>query len=180
MALTLFPSIRSHQTWGQKVPSENRPGQPCQHRHVQETPLPGGKTVIASDVCWTRRWIWLWSSNLWQVSVCPVFKEVTLELAVDEQVRTRLLEDVLVMKERDYRQTCGSRWELWSQWCRWRKKGQNKNWSADCWEYLNTMLKVWKLAPSPKCALWSNIHSTGTRVLDSDAHSSVLLIDGNW
>lgn len=47
--------------------------------------------------------------------MCPVFKEVTLELAVDEPVRTRLLEDMLVMKERDYRQTCSSREELWSQ-----------------------------------------------------------------
>ncbi|MED6257103.1 N-acetyltransferase 9 [Ataeniobius toweri] len=40
-----------------------------------------------------------------EVSVCNVFKEVTLELAVDESVRTKLQEDVADMKERDYKQT---------------------------------------------------------------------------
>nr|XP_020469540.1 N-acetyltransferase 9-like [Monopterus albus] len=47
-----------------------------------------------------------------QVSVCKVFKEVTLVLTVDESVRTRLLENVAFMKERDYRQTCSNRQEL--------------------------------------------------------------------
>merc|ERR1719419_1857288 len=34
-------------------------------------------------------------------SVCQVFKEVTLEMTVDESVRTRLLDDATYMKERD-------------------------------------------------------------------------------
>lgn len=38
-----FLSTRGHQTWGEKVSSKNWPGQPGQHHHVQETPLPGGK-----------------------------------------------------------------------------------------------------------------------------------------
>ncbi|CAJ1080035.1 N-acetyltransferase 9 [Xyrichtys novacula] len=44
-----------------------------------------------------------------EVSVCKVFKEVTLELTVDESVRKRLLEHTTDMKERDYRQSCSSR-----------------------------------------------------------------------
>uniref|UniRef100_A0A8C7XAT8 Alpha/beta-tubulin-N-acetyltransferase 9 n=1 Tax=Oryzias sinensis TaxID=183150 RepID=A0A8C7XAT8_9TELE len=43
-----------------------------------------------------------------EVSVCQVFKEVTLELTVDESVQKTLLEEVQ-MKERDYRQTCSGR-----------------------------------------------------------------------
>ncbi len=50
-----------------------------------------------------------------QVSVCKVFKEVTLEMTVDESVRTKLLDDTTDMKERDYRQTCSNRQELVSQ-----------------------------------------------------------------
>ncbi|XP_026172053.1 alpha/beta-tubulin-N-acetyltransferase 9 [Mastacembelus armatus] len=50
-----------------------------------------------------------------QVSVCHVFREVTLELTVDEPVRMRLLDDMAFMKERDYRQTCSNRQELVSQ-----------------------------------------------------------------
>ncbi|XP_026207663.1 N-acetyltransferase 9 [Anabas testudineus] len=50
-----------------------------------------------------------------EASVCKVFKEVTLELAVDESVRTRLLDDMAYVKERDYRQTCSHRKELVSQ-----------------------------------------------------------------
>ncbi|XP_017289427.1 N-acetyltransferase 9 [Kryptolebias marmoratus] len=50
-----------------------------------------------------------------EVSVCDVFKEVTLELTVDESVRTRLQDGVAYVKERDYRQTCSSRHELFSQ-----------------------------------------------------------------
>ncbi|XP_036938363.1 N-acetyltransferase 9 [Acanthopagrus latus] len=46
-----------------------------------------------------------------EVSVCKVFKEVTLEMTVDESVRTRLLEDMADVKERDYRQTCSDRRE---------------------------------------------------------------------
>lgn len=38
-------SSRSHQTWDQKVPGQNWAGQPGQHRHVQEAPLPGGNNV---------------------------------------------------------------------------------------------------------------------------------------
>uniref|UniRef100_UPI0037E723A9 alpha/beta-tubulin-N-acetyltransferase 9 n=1 Tax=Semicossyphus pulcher TaxID=241346 RepID=UPI0037E723A9 len=48
-------------------------------------------------------------------SVCKVFKEVTLEMAVDESVRTKLLDDTSDMKERDYRQTSSNRQELLSQ-----------------------------------------------------------------
>lgn len=44
--------------------------------------------------------------------MCQVFKEVTLEMTVDESVGTRLQDDVAVMKERDYRQTCSNREEL--------------------------------------------------------------------
>ncbi|XP_037547097.1 N-acetyltransferase 9 [Nematolebias whitei] len=50
-----------------------------------------------------------------EVSVCDVFREVTLELTVDESVRATLQDDVVYMKERDYRQTCSSRHELFSQ-----------------------------------------------------------------
>ncbi|XP_071319167.1 alpha/beta-tubulin-N-acetyltransferase 9 [Trachinotus anak] len=50
-----------------------------------------------------------------EVSVCKVFKEVTLEMTVDESVRTKLLDDATFMKERDYRQTCSNRQELVSQ-----------------------------------------------------------------
>lgn len=39
------------------------------------------------------------------MSVCQVFKEVTLELAADEGFTTRLRDDGCVVKERDYRQT---------------------------------------------------------------------------
>lgn len=45
-----------------------------------------------------------------EVSVCKVFKEVTLELVVDESLRTRLLQEMAtIMQERDYRQTASSR-----------------------------------------------------------------------
>ncbi|XP_003978199.2 alpha/beta-tubulin-N-acetyltransferase 9 [Takifugu rubripes] len=44
-----------------------------------------------------------------EVSVCQVFKEVTLELAADESFTTRLRDDGCVVKERDYRQTRSSR-----------------------------------------------------------------------
>lgn len=50
-----------------------------------------------------------------EVSVCKVFKEVTLEMTVDESVRTKLLEDTADMKERDYRQACSDRQKLVSQ-----------------------------------------------------------------
>ncbi|XP_070783494.1 alpha/beta-tubulin-N-acetyltransferase 9 [Enoplosus armatus] len=50
-----------------------------------------------------------------EVSVCKVFKEATLEMTVDESVRTRLLDDTADMRERDYRQTCSGRQELVSQ-----------------------------------------------------------------
>ncbi|XP_075950140.1 alpha/beta-tubulin-N-acetyltransferase 9 [Anarhichas minor] len=46
-----------------------------------------------------------------EVSVCEVFKEVTLGMTVDESVRSRLLEDTADMKERDYSQTCSNRRE---------------------------------------------------------------------
>ncbi|XP_075889695.1 alpha/beta-tubulin-N-acetyltransferase 9 isoform X2 [Nelusetta ayraudi] len=45
-----------------------------------------------------------------QVSVCQVFKEVTLELVVDESFHSRLLQEVATsVQERDYRQSCSSR-----------------------------------------------------------------------
>ncbi|XP_041818798.1 N-acetyltransferase 9 [Chelmon rostratus] len=47
-----------------------------------------------------------------EVSVCKVFKEVTLEMTVDESVRTKLMGEMADMKERDYRQTCSNRQEL--------------------------------------------------------------------
>ncbi|XP_040923387.1 N-acetyltransferase 9 [Toxotes jaculatrix] len=50
-----------------------------------------------------------------EVSVCKVFREVTLEMTVDESVRTRLLDVTSFMKERDYAHTCGNRQELASQ-----------------------------------------------------------------
>ncbi|XP_033467419.1 alpha/beta-tubulin-N-acetyltransferase 9 [Epinephelus lanceolatus] len=50
-----------------------------------------------------------------EVSVCKVFKEVTLEMPVDESVRMRLLDDTADMKERDYRQACSDRQKLVSQ-----------------------------------------------------------------
>ncbi|KAK2820600.1 hypothetical protein Q5P01_023559 [Channa striata] len=48
-------------------------------------------------------------------SVCNVFKEVTLELTVDDSLRTRLLDDMAYMKEKDYRHACSNRQELSSQ-----------------------------------------------------------------
>ncbi|XP_054455095.1 N-acetyltransferase 9 [Anoplopoma fimbria] len=50
-----------------------------------------------------------------EASVCKVFKEMTLEMTVDDSVRTRLQEDTADMKERDYRQTCSNRREQVSQ-----------------------------------------------------------------
>lgn len=50
-----------------------------------------------------------------EVSVCKVFKEVTLELRVDESIQTKLQDDAAHMKERDYRQTCSNRKKLVSQ-----------------------------------------------------------------
>ncbi|CAB1419420.1 unnamed protein product [Pleuronectes platessa] len=50
-----------------------------------------------------------------EVSVCKVFKEVTLEMTVDEAVRTRLRDETAFMKERDYTQACRDRQELVSQ-----------------------------------------------------------------
>ncbi|XP_029132626.1 N-acetyltransferase 9 isoform X2 [Labrus bergylta] len=50
-----------------------------------------------------------------EVSVCKVFKEVTLEMTVDESVRTRLLGETAGMKERDYRNACSDRQEMMSQ-----------------------------------------------------------------
>ncbi|KAM4525688.1 alpha/beta-tubulin-N-acetyltransferase 9 [Fundulus diaphanus] len=47
-----------------------------------------------------------------EVSVCNVFKEVTLELTVDESVRTELLDEVANVTERDYRETRSSRPQL--------------------------------------------------------------------
>ncbi|XP_012718170.2 N-acetyltransferase 9 isoform X2 [Fundulus heteroclitus] len=44
-----------------------------------------------------------------EVSVCNVFKEVTLELTVDESVRTKLLDEAANVTERDYRETRSSR-----------------------------------------------------------------------
>lgn len=50
-----------------------------------------------------------------QVSVCNVFKEVTLGMTVDEFIQAELQEAVAYMKERDYRQTCSNRHELLQQ-----------------------------------------------------------------
>ncbi|XP_015240048.1 PREDICTED: N-acetyltransferase 9 [Cyprinodon variegatus] len=44
-----------------------------------------------------------------EVSVCSVFREVTLELTVDESLRIRLQGELADMKERDYKQTCSNR-----------------------------------------------------------------------
>ncbi|CAG5904217.1 unnamed protein product [Menidia menidia] len=50
-----------------------------------------------------------------EVSVCKVFKEVTLEFLVDESSLKKLQEHVIHMKERDYRQACGVRRDVHSQ-----------------------------------------------------------------
>lgn len=47
--LVMFPSVRNQQTWSEKVSSENWPEQQDQHRHVQETPLPGGTRLAPSS-----------------------------------------------------------------------------------------------------------------------------------
>ncbi|XP_038164741.1 N-acetyltransferase 9 [Cyprinodon tularosa] len=44
-----------------------------------------------------------------EVSVCSVFREVTLELTVDESLRIRLQGELADMKERDYKETCSNR-----------------------------------------------------------------------
>ncbi|XP_008305262.1 alpha/beta-tubulin-N-acetyltransferase 9 [Stegastes partitus] len=50
-----------------------------------------------------------------EVSVCQVFKEVTLELTVDKCIRMKLLDDLAHVKEKDYRQSCSNRHEVCSQ-----------------------------------------------------------------
>ncbi|XP_054609459.1 N-acetyltransferase 9 [Dunckerocampus dactyliophorus] len=50
-----------------------------------------------------------------EVSVCQVFKEVTLEMMVDESVRTRLRSCTSHMRERDYRLSRSSRRDIMSQ-----------------------------------------------------------------
>ncbi|XP_071756786.1 alpha/beta-tubulin-N-acetyltransferase 9 [Centroberyx gerrardi] len=50
-----------------------------------------------------------------ELSVCKVFREVTLGVTVDESIRTRLLGDTAYMKERDYRLTCSNRQGLTAQ-----------------------------------------------------------------
>lgn len=50
-----------------------------------------------------------------QVSVCQVFREVTLELLVDESAKPRLQDEACAMQERDYRQACSSRRQPCSQ-----------------------------------------------------------------
>ncbi|XP_028264393.1 alpha/beta-tubulin-N-acetyltransferase 9 [Parambassis ranga] len=50
-----------------------------------------------------------------EVYVCQVFKEVTLDLKVDESLQKKLLDNVAHMKERDYRQTWKNRQEVMSQ-----------------------------------------------------------------
>lgn len=105
---SVFPSVRNQQTWSQKVSGENWPEQRGQHRHVQETALPGGTTVTRLEQTCHRCLTWD-PPRVRQVSVCQVFKEVTLELRVDESASTRLQDDACVMKERDYRQACSSR-----------------------------------------------------------------------
>ncbi|XP_060883493.1 N-acetyltransferase 9 isoform X2 [Labrus mixtus] len=50
-----------------------------------------------------------------EVSVCKVFKEVTLEMTVDESVRARLLGETAGTTERDYRRACSDRQEMTSQ-----------------------------------------------------------------
>uniref|UniRef100_A0A1A7WYU8 Alpha/beta-tubulin-N-acetyltransferase 9 n=1 Tax=Iconisemion striatum TaxID=60296 RepID=A0A1A7WYU8_9TELE len=47
-----------------------------------------------------------------QVSVCNVFKEVTLELTVDASIQTKLQDDVAYMKERDFRLARSNRHEF--------------------------------------------------------------------
>uniref|UniRef100_A0A1A8PRB0 Alpha/beta-tubulin-N-acetyltransferase 9 n=4 Tax=Nothobranchius TaxID=28779 RepID=A0A1A8PRB0_9TELE len=47
-----------------------------------------------------------------QVSVCNVFKEVTLELTVDESIQKKLQDDVAYMKERDFRLARSNRHEF--------------------------------------------------------------------
>ncbi|XP_061564876.1 N-acetyltransferase 9 [Cololabis saira] len=50
-----------------------------------------------------------------EVSVCSVFREVTLELTVNESIRLKLQEHVAHVNEGDYRETCSRRQELLSQ-----------------------------------------------------------------
>lgn len=50
-----------------------------------------------------------------EISVCKVFKEVTLELLVDQSVETRLQDDTVHVKESDYRQACSIRHQTPSQ-----------------------------------------------------------------
>ncbi|KAG7222281.1 hypothetical protein INR49_027285 [Caranx melampygus] len=50
-----------------------------------------------------------------EVTVCQVFKEVTLEMTVDESVQMKLQDETRFMKEKDYTQTCSHRQEEVSQ-----------------------------------------------------------------
>ncbi|KAM9831769.1 alpha/beta-tubulin-N-acetyltransferase 9 [Neosynchiropus ocellatus] len=53
--------------------------------------------------------------NFRQVSLCKVFKEVTLELTVSDSVQTMLLNNMSYMKERDYKDACSYRQEVTAQ-----------------------------------------------------------------
>ncbi|XP_056153348.1 N-acetyltransferase 9 [Lampris incognitus] len=53
--------------------------------------------------------------NFQELSLCKVFKEVTLGMTVDDSIQKRLLSDMAYMKERDYKKTCSNRQEGLSQ-----------------------------------------------------------------
>ncbi|XP_053731686.1 N-acetyltransferase 9 [Synchiropus splendidus] len=53
--------------------------------------------------------------NFREVSLCNVFKEVTLELTVSDSVQTTLLNNMSYMKERDYKDACSYRQEVTAQ-----------------------------------------------------------------
>lgn len=70
VVISVFSSIRSHQTRGQKVPSKDRAGEPGQHHHVQEAPLPRGNQISLCGIVDTLYKINLLFGNLIQSLAC--------------------------------------------------------------------------------------------------------------
>lgn len=70
VVISVFSSIRSHQTRGQKVPSKDRAGEPGQHHHVQEAPLPRGNQISLCGIVDMLYKINLLFGNLIQSLAC--------------------------------------------------------------------------------------------------------------
>lgn len=78
--------------------------------HFQEVKINTFSCIFPRKKCFSEKECVSVFVSACQVSVCQVFKELTLELVVDESLQARLLQEVATsMQERDYRQTSSSR-----------------------------------------------------------------------